>query len=67
MSIPQTSNVGTTSQMSWSCFSHTIHRDYARGNQHQRTEHGSCVYCGEKFTRVIRWGTRNAREWWRAA
>ena len=62
-----TSNVGATATISWACFSHTIHREYARGNQHQRIEHGSCVLCGKKFKRVIRWGTRDAKTWWEAA
>ncbi len=49
-------NADTAGQVVQSCFRHTISFDYARGNQHQRVEHGSCVLCGKKFTRVIRWG-----------
>ena len=66
LSCIEFTNANTTSQIVITCFRCVIHLDHVRSNQHQRTEHGSCSYCGKKYTRVIRWDTRRA-DWWRAA
>ena len=58
-----TSNVGTNGTMTVVCFRHTICFDHARANQHQRTEYGSCAYCGKKYKRVIWWAKKEA-PWW---
>ena len=58
-----TLSVATTSTMIWPCFRHTICFDHARANQYQRTEYGSCTYCGKKYKRVIRWAKKEAL-WW---
>ena len=59
-------NVATSGSVVVWCFRCTIHFQYARGNQHQRTEHGSCSNCGKRFTREIKWGAVKNAQWWKA-
>lgn len=63
MLAPQFDSANTSSTATWGCFRHTIQFDYARGNQHQRTEYGFCTYCGLKHKRVIRWSERLTQGW----
>jgi len=64
--LVQTDNIATSFTEIWACFNHVIRFKYARGNQHGRTEHGSCGICGKRFKRVIHWGNRRSAEWWKA-
>ena len=65
--IVKFTNATTNGAVTSVCWHHSIRRTYARGNQHQRREHGRCVFCGKRFTRLIKWATKDARAWWKAA
>ena len=64
-----TSSNATTGQTTYGCGSHTVRFDYARANQHRRTEYGECIFCGARHERVIEWGNGNksAQQWRRCA
>ena len=60
----QASSVATTVTLVTTCFTHSVQRTHARGNQHARTEYGKCAYCGKPHRRRISWDKKDARSWW---